>query len=220
MRPSPQCVRQGWVHKKPTSQESRPWRSASIQSRYVESRGLSVAYYVDAPSSRPSTAKARATFDLRDVTVLRPTADKTAPTSAIDVKVGKHNLTIDFQVAEERDGWLRIWTNGVPEGAVPEAFRAIYADRGVTSEMTRLGRKASLPRGLPIPESGLVVSRCGWLDVIRDTHLAEGGQSQKVGRGSLGIGRASAAAGAVVPIYVQVDGYLLHWFPKKPTAAR
>ena len=213
--PSEICARQGWVMKRPTRQANRPWRDASIQRRWVESRGLIVKYFVDAPPDRAPTAKARAEFNLLDVTLLRPTADKGAPLTAVDMRVGKHVLTVDFQTSDERKAWLRIWVNGVPPSALPDEVRQKFTDHAVAAEMTRLqgGRKASYPRALPIPESGLTVSKVGWLDISRDLQRDSVRDSQR--HSGVWSGRATSSS---VPIYVQAEGYLLHWFPRRPNA--
>ena len=137
---------EGWLQKKPTSQASKPWHKATTQRRYFESRGLHVSYFVDEPSRRAPSARARATFDLRDVTVLRPAADSSAPSTAIDVEVGAHRFTLDFGVDQEMDRWLRLWSNCVPEGAMPETFRVRFGDSAVAAEMLPHGREGSLPR--------------------------------------------------------------------------
>ena len=57
--------------KKPTSQSNKPWSSSSLQKRYFESRGYTVAYYADEAAKRSKGTKPRGTFDLRDVSMLR-----------------------------------------------------------------------------------------------------------------------------------------------------
>ena len=61
----------GWVLKKPTSQSGNQWAGSALQKRFLESRGLAVAYYADEAHRRPAGIKPRGTFDLRDVSMLR-----------------------------------------------------------------------------------------------------------------------------------------------------
>ena len=143
---------------RPTSQHTRLWRDSSIQKRYMESRGLLVAYFTAAPADRTPSTRARASFSLRDIAMLRPTIDSTAPASAVDLRVGKHALTLGFQTFEERDAYLRLWVNGAPPTALSDELRLQFTDRAMAAEMTRLeGRQPSYPKALPIPGSGEIV---------------------------------------------------------------
>ena len=74
--------RSGWLKKKPTSHEKKAWRDAGVQKRFYVSRGLRVEYYDRAPvGEQAGKLKPRGTFDLRNVTRLRPAQpdDPTAP---------------------------------------------------------------------------------------------------------------------------------------------
>lgn len=84
------AARGGWVQKKPTSQSTKAWRSATKDTRYIEANGFTVTYYTHAPADRPAKAKPRGAFDLRDVTMLRESPDSTAPRTAIEMQVKKH----------------------------------------------------------------------------------------------------------------------------------
>ena len=65
--------RSGWLKKKPTSHEKKAWRDAGVQKRFYVSRGLRVEYYDRAPvGEQAGKLKPRGTFDLRNVTSLRP----------------------------------------------------------------------------------------------------------------------------------------------------
>ena len=77
----------GWVLKKPTSQSGKSWSGSSLQRRFLESRGYSVAYYADEASRRPKGTKPRGTFDLREVSTLRKSPDPTAPDTALELVV-------------------------------------------------------------------------------------------------------------------------------------
>ena len=94
----------------------------------MENHGLLVSYFTEEPEAQTPTPKARAVFNLRDVTLLRPTTDSTAPATAVEVCVARHNLTVDFQVPQERAAWLRIWVNAVPPSALPDAVRVEFAE--------------------------------------------------------------------------------------------
>ena len=114
--------RSGWLKKKPTSHEKKAWRDAGVQKRFYVSRGLRVEYYDRAPvGEQAGKLKPRGTFDLRNVTSLRPAQpdDPTAPAAALILVVDAHRMTLDFGYKGERDAWLHIWANGVPPEAIP-----------------------------------------------------------------------------------------------------
>ena len=87
----------GWVLKKPTSQGTKPWASASLQKRFLESNAFQVAYFAEETSKRAAGMKPRGTFDLRDVSMLRESQDPTAPTTALELTVKKHAFTLSFK---------------------------------------------------------------------------------------------------------------------------
>ena len=62
-------VKEGWVQKKPTSSSGKSWGESRPQKRYLESRGLVIKYYAEAPQRRASGSRPRGLFDLRDVTI-------------------------------------------------------------------------------------------------------------------------------------------------------
>ena len=64
-------------------------------------------------------------------TLHRQSADATAPTTALELVVKKHAFTLSFQNEVERDSFLRIWVNGVPESAVPRPLLELFYDQAV-----------------------------------------------------------------------------------------
>ena len=142
----------GWVLKKPTSQSGKSWSGSSLQRRFLESRGYSVAYYADEASRRPKGTKPRGTFDLREVSTLRKSPDPTAPDTALELVVKKHAFTLSFQSDFERDNFLRIWVNGVPASAVPKELLEQFQNGALAASLVG---SADTPRG---PTNGAPVS--------------------------------------------------------------
>ena len=78
-------VHEAWVLKKPSANKGDAWSAVRPQRRYVESKGFHVEYYADVPAKRKPTSKPRGAFDLRDVSMLRESADPSAPSTALDL---------------------------------------------------------------------------------------------------------------------------------------
>ena len=52
--------------------------------------------------------------------MLRSSQDASAPSTALELVVKKHSMTLSFSSESERDGFLRVWiSKGVPHEAVP-----------------------------------------------------------------------------------------------------
>ena len=196
----------GWVLKKPTSQASRPWSGAQLQKRFIESSGLSVAYYAEETEKRPKGMKPRGTFDLRDVSMLRDSQDSTAPATALELVVKKHSFTLSFKSENVRDSFLRLWVNGVPITAVPRPMLEKFYDASLEGslvasvdekELTPRQKRLSMSEGsVPLaPEGSVATAKDGWLDLRR---------------------REGGAPPSFVPVFLHCAGYLLSWYKEKP----
>ena len=129
---------EGWVLKKPTSQGTKPWATSALQKRYLETHAHAVAYFAEEGAKRPPGMKPRGTFDLRDVSMLRESLDPTAPGTAVELTVRKHAFTLSFKSDFERDRFLRLWINAVPEAAVPRELFAQFHDSTLAAELLSL----------------------------------------------------------------------------------
>jgi hypothetical protein len=98
----------GWFDKKPTSQASREWSSCTPQKRYFVTRGSIVQYFASEPSG--TGAKPNGTFDLGNVTLLRParTEDRTAPPRALECEVDSHHFVLDLVQQDAVDVWVEL----------------------------------------------------------------------------------------------------------------
>ena len=158
--------RAGWLRKKPTSETGKPWKNSKvcaqttaacaspiddsrllpnhpqIDKRFYVTKGFRVDYYDKAlQPGQESKIKPKGTFDLRDVAMLRPPEDATAPQWALEVIVDDHGFVLDFGYRGERDMWLRIWCNAIESAAVLPELLAEFSDNEMKAECERLGPK-------------------------------------------------------------------------------
>ena len=143
---SAECHREGWLLKK--GSENRRWEGSTISQRWFVSEGFHVNYFEAAPSAG-QPCKPKGSFDLRLVTRLSATHDRTAPRFAFDVVVGDgdgralrthtfavvvpaSNNTSDMSQSaisasssaeEERDAWLHLWIAACPIEAIAPLWR-------------------------------------------------------------------------------------------------
>ena len=110
--------------RRPTSQTRKQWVQAKLERRYYTTDGFHVHCYERHPAATLST------FDLRDVELLQPSVDPSAPAPSMDVHVGHHAFTLDFGDEDERDRWMQVWMNGVPTAAVRPAQQRQVCKRG------------------------------------------------------------------------------------------
>ena len=131
--------RQGWVKKRPTSHKDKPFKQSAVVKRFFDSHGFQVAYYDRAPIGKNSGVRPKGWFDLREVTLLRPCADPSAPPATVDLHVGKHAFTIDFGYGGEMNMWLAIWSNAVPRAVLADKFADEFLDATMANELKKLG---------------------------------------------------------------------------------
>ena len=122
---------EAWVLKKPSKSKTEAWTDVRPQRRYVESRGFAVDYFAEARPKRKPSSKPRGSFDLRDVTMIRESADPTAPSTALDLCAKKHAFTLSFESHADRDAFLAIWVNAVPISSVPKPLAERFFDSSV-----------------------------------------------------------------------------------------
>jgi len=100
------------------------------------SKGFRVAYYSADESGRRKGGNPKGQFDLREVTMLRGSDDETAPPTAIELSVKKHNFTLAFTSEFLHDSFLRQWVNLVPISAVSAPLAAQFHDPASVASIT------------------------------------------------------------------------------------
>ena len=160
-------TREGWVQKKPTSSSGKSWGESRPQRRYLESRGLVIRYYADAPQKRAAVSKPRGLFDLRDVTMLRGSQDPTAPSAALDLIAKKHQFTLAFENDTECQAFLRLWVNGVPISSVPRPLAEKYFDAEIAQALAACTgdsrpHSSEGDNSLPVEDGSVSTSKDGW----------------------------------------------------------
>ena len=187
--------RQGWVKKRPTSHKDKPFKQSAVVKRFFDTHGFQVAYYDRAPIGKNSGVRPKGWFDLREVTLLRPCADPSAPPATVDLHVGKHAFTIDFGYGGEMNMWLAIWSNAVPRAVLADKFADEFLDATMANELKKLGppsiQKTWLRYGERKPSSSIMsgytppdaVAGESVIDAPRDSELTASTSSTTGGRG-------------------------------------
>ena len=152
------------MKKRPTSHKDRPFKQSAVVKRFFDTHGYQVAYYDRAPIGKHAGVRPKGWFDLREVTLLRPCADPSAPPATVDLHVGRHAFTIDFGYGGEMNMWLAIWSNGVPRAVLADKY-AEFLDETMAAELKKLGpasiQKTWLRYGERKPSSSIMEGMSG-----------------------------------------------------------
>lgn len=118
--------RRGWCLKKGKS--DKPWSKAHHSHRYFVSRSHALCYFERAASSDSELGGQRllGIIDLREVVWIRPSADDTAPTHALDIVLAKgrtYTLVPQPATLAEVTAWVRVWAGVLRAGAIAPDLR-------------------------------------------------------------------------------------------------